>query len=462
MKSKDETARDEESPTSTPDDDAEETTSSADQDDDAAAPTTTKKGAAAAAQDDDSDDSDGDADEDDDSDEDAKDEEEAAARPAPRESRPAKKDAAPKQPAKAGAKGGPEAEGSSLPLIIVAGIIAAATVGGVYWWNNRPRTDESATLPGARTNAQQQDPSADPAQADDPDNPFAALGDLAPQRPQPIPAPEDVAAPPANATRTESGLASRVLEAGTGTAHPAATDRVTVHYTGWTTDGQMFDSSRTRGEPATFPLDGVIRGWTEGVQLMVVGEKRRFWIPEALAYQGRPGAPQGMLVFDVELISFETPPPPPPVPDDVAAVPANAERSETGLAWRVLQAGTGTEHPTDMSLVQVNLTGWTTDGEMFDSTTQRGEPLTVPVGMLSLQGLREGIKLMVQGEKRRFWVPQELAFNGRPGAPPGMLVFDIELVGMRTLPAGMGLPGMPPGAGGPPGGDPHGGDPHGH
>jgi peptidylprolyl isomerase len=60
-----------------------------------------------------------------------------------------------------------------------------------------------------------------------------------------------------------------------------------------------------RGKPATFPLNQVIAGWTEGVQLMVVGETRRFWIPEKLAYKGAAGAPQGMLVFDVELISFE-------------------------------------------------------------------------------------------------------------------------------------------------------------
>ena len=63
---------------------------------------------------------------------------------------------------------------------------------------------------------------------------------------------------------------------------------VEVHYSGWTTDGKMFDSSVTRGEPATFPLNGVIPGWTEGVQLMVVGEKTRFWIPGELAYDSRP------------------------------------------------------------------------------------------------------------------------------------------------------------------------------
>jgi len=81
---------------------------------------------------------------------------------------------------------------------------------------------------------------------------------------------------------------------------------VRVHYTGWTTDGQMFDSSVARNEPISFGLNQVIAGWTEGVQLMVEGEKRRLWIPENLAYRGQRGAPQGMLVFDVELIEIET------------------------------------------------------------------------------------------------------------------------------------------------------------
>jgi peptidylprolyl isomerase len=81
---------------------------------------------------------------------------------------------------------------------------------------------------------------------------------------------------------------------------------VTVHYTGWTTDGVTFDSSVSRGEPTTFGLDGVIAGWTEGVQMMVEGEKRRFWIPGRLAYEGAPGRPQGTLVFDIELIRIES------------------------------------------------------------------------------------------------------------------------------------------------------------
>lgn len=124
------------------------------------------------------------------------------------------------------------------------------------------------------------------------------------------PTPSDVVAPPAEAERSASGLAWRVLAPGTGSEHPSRRSTVTVHYSGWTTDGELFDSSVRRGSPSTFRLDQVIRGWTEGVQLMVVGEQRRFWIPEALAYQGVEGRPQGMLVFDVELLAIEPEPAP--------------------------------------------------------------------------------------------------------------------------------------------------------
>src|SRR6476619_269791 len=111
----------------------------------------------------------------------------------------------------------------------------------------------------------------------------------------PIPAPPDVAAPPADATKTASGLATKVLKAGTGKDHPAKEDLVTIHYTGWTTDGKMFDSSVSRGKPSTFGVSKVIAGFSEGIQLMVPGEKRRLWIPEVLAYKGQAGRPAGML-----------------------------------------------------------------------------------------------------------------------------------------------------------------------
>jgi FKBP-type peptidyl-prolyl cis-trans isomerase len=129
-------------------------------------------------------------------------------------------------------------------------------------------------------------------------------GQAAPAAP---PAPPDVAANPqflADADVRPSGLVSRVLKAGTGKKKPGPTSVVTVHYTGWTTDGKSFDSSITRGQPAQFPLNRVMPGWTEGIQLMVEGEERRLWIPQELAYKGQPGKPAGMLVFDVELVSI--------------------------------------------------------------------------------------------------------------------------------------------------------------
>jgi peptidylprolyl isomerase len=242
-----------------------------------------------------------------------------------------------------------------------------------------------------------------------------------------VPAPPDVVAPPEDAERTASGLAHKRLAPGTGEAHPRAADVVTVHYTGGTTDGKMFDSSVTRGKEATFPLNRVIAGWTEGLQLMVTGEKRRFWIPEDLAYKGRPGAPAGMLVFDVELISFEAAPEPPPVPPDVAAPPSDAQRTATGLASKVLRPGAGARHPTSTSSVTVHYTGWTTDGKMFDSSVTRGKPATFPLNRV-IAGWTEGLQLMVVGEKRRLWIPEILAYQGRSGAPAGMLVFDVELL----------------------------------
>lgn len=241
-------------------------------------------------------------------------------------------------------------------------------------------------------------------------------------------APADVTAPPADAERTATGLASRVLRAGTGTDRPAETDTVTVHYTGWQTDGTMFDSSVQRGEPISFPLNRVIPGWREGVQLMVEGEKRRLWIPEELAYRGQPGAPAGMLVFDVELLSIVRAPQAPP---DVAAPPADAEVTASGLASKLLAPGTGTTHPAATSTVEVHYSGWTTDGNMFDSSVTRGRTATFPLNGV-IAGWTEGLQLMVEGERRRFWIPENLAYGGRPGRPAGMLVFDVELVRIVT------------------------------
>ena len=106
---------------------------------------------------------------------------------------------------------------------------------------------------------------------------------------------------------TDSGLQYKVLQQGTGEQYPKATDKVTVHYHGTLIDGRVFDSSVDRGEPITFGLNQVIKGWTEGVQLMVVGDKIRLFIPSELAYgQGSAGiiTPGSTLIFDVELLAI--------------------------------------------------------------------------------------------------------------------------------------------------------------
>jgi peptidylprolyl isomerase len=175
----------------------------------------------------------------------------------------------------------------------------------------------------------------------------------------------------------------------------------------------------------------VIRGWTEALQLMVVGEKRRLWIPAALAYGDNPapGSPAGMLVFDVELLRVTSPPKP---PEDVAAPPKKAKRTKSGLAYRILTKGKAGRHPTPESTVEVQFTGWTPDGKMFDTSVGRLEPPQLLVSG-AIPGWTEGLQLLVVGDKARFWIPGNLGYDAIPNsnAPKGMLVFDIELLSIR-------------------------------
>src|SRR5205814_5494638 len=224
-----------------------------------------------------------------------------------------------------------------------------------------------------------------------------------------IPAPPDVASAPADATKSSSGLASKVITKGSGKDHPTKDDVVVVQYTGWKTDGTMFDSSVGKGKPATFGVSRVIAGFGEGLQLMVPGEKRRLWIPEALAYRGQR-EPKGMLVFDVQLIDIPTHAPP-----DVKAPPTDAKKTASGLAYRMLQQGTGGRHPKSNSQVQVHYTGWTTDGKMFDSSVVRGQPAEFALDGV-IPGWSEGLQLMFDGEKTRCWIPEKLAYGGEQAA----------------------------------------------
>jgi FKBP-type peptidyl-prolyl cis-trans isomerase len=126
---------------------------------------------------------------------------------------------------------------------------------------------------------------------------------------QPSPSGPTATAPNSDMITTASGLKYQILKRGTGTVSPNATDVVSVHYQGTLLDGTVFDSSLERGQPATFPLNGVIRGWTEGLQLMNVGDKFKFVIPPNLAYGANSPSPKippnSTLVFEVELLDIK-------------------------------------------------------------------------------------------------------------------------------------------------------------
>ncbi len=242
--------------------------------------------------------------------------------------------------------------------------------------------------------------------------------------------PDDLAAPPADAERTPSGLASKVLAPGTGEARPDANDLVRVHFTGWTPGGVKFESSHDRGEPAVFNLETVFPGWREAMQLMTVGEKRRVWIPAHLTPENPASGPEGDVVFDIEMLSFKRIPNP---PEDLSAPPEDAERTPSGALTRRLETGWGDERPAADSSVMLHYIGWTTDGKTFDSSVARGRPTMFPLGKV-LAPFAEAVQLMVEGEKRRVWIPGNVAAGQWTGSPEGDLVFEVKL--LSILPEG--------------------------
>jgi peptidylprolyl isomerase len=230
-------------------------------------------------------------------------------------------------------------------------------------------------------------------------------------------------------------LAWKVLLKAEGTTHPGPHDKVILNFTGWTPEGEVIASSIPDGEPWPFVMDDLIKGLSEGLRLMGKGEKRRMWIPAALATTGQPKrrGPAGPSVFDVELVDFVKMPDPILVPEDVAAAPAEAKRTPSGLAYRFLERGKGKEHPKTSSTVEVHYSGWTPDGALFDSSVKRGKPTSFPLNGV-IKGWTEGVQLMVVGDKARFWIPGALAYGDTPsrsGGPTGPLVFDIELLSIR-------------------------------
>lgn len=244
-----------------------------------------------------------------------------------------------------------------------------------------------------------------------------------------------------------SGVQYEVIKATTGTK-PTINDKVRTHYHGTLINGKVFDSSVERGEPITFPLNSVIKGWQEGIPLMSVGSKYRFYIPQELAYGMRSPSPKipagSTLIFEVEL--FEIIPQGNAQPQKSVQSPAteqvelgkafmeaNAKKPgvktlENGIQYIVLVEGDGPK-PKVTDNVTVHYHGTLINGTVFDSSVERGQPATFNLQQL-IKGWQIGIPLMPVGSKYRFFIPQQYAYGMTTrGKIPGgaTLIFDIEL-----------------------------------
>lgn len=233
--------------------------------------------------------------------------------------------------------------------------------------------------------------------------------------------------------KTESGLKYWDIKVGDGAAVEPGS-KVTVHYSGWLTDGFLFDSSVQRGQPYTTSLNKVVKGWTEGIGSMKIGGKRRLEIPPGLGYgtRGNPPKipPDATLIFDVELISAVAPP---PQPKQMSVEGITPVTTPSGLKYWDLKVGDGPS-PQPTSSVTVHYTGWLTDGTMFQSSVQQGQPITMPLNQF-VQGWKEGVGSMKVGGKRRLEIPYELAY-GEGGKPPTIppkanLIFEVELISIK-------------------------------
>jgi len=242
----------------------------------------------------------------------------------------------------------------------------------------------------------------------------------------PVP-PPNVAIVPDDAVKLESGVAYRVDVDGDGGESPTLADAVSVHVTVFREDGRAIDHTRARG-PISFNMDSTIPGFQEVIPGMTRGERRTLWVPEKLANLSDPPDYRGSLVFDIELLDFVTEP---ETPKYVSGIPPDAELTELGVAYRVLHPGNGQRHPKPMDTVVVHFAGWTADGKRFDSSYDHGRSGEFVLDSQRPIGWNHALQQMVEGEKRRIWIPEELAYAGRKGRPQGMLVFEVELLEIK-------------------------------
>lgn len=230
-----------------------------------------------------------------------------------------------------------------------------------------------------------------------------------------------------------AGVRYRDLKTGIGEACPPGAE-VEVHYVGWLTDGTVFDSSRERGKPATFPLTGVVAGWREGIPGMKPGGIRKLVISPDKGYgKDKNGKipSDSTLIFEVEFIKVVPPPEKPKLTDgaDPNAPDPGLKDIGDGLMVRDIKEGTG-EPVKEGASVTIHYTGWLQNGDVFDNSRPRGEPNTFELGGL-VKGWQKGIPGMKPGGVRKLIVPPALGYGGQQKGtipPNSTLVFEVELI----------------------------------
>lgn len=231
-------------------------------------------------------------------------------------------------------------------------------------------------------------------------------------------------------TTTKSGLKFRIRRNGDG-PKPKATTSVLVHYKGWLDGGKTFDSSYDRREPIKLPLNRVVKGWSEGMQLVGQGGMIELEIPYDLAYgeEGRPPVipPKATLHFIVELLEVYLPAEPGAVDKDAAE---EFTTTKSGLKYRIRRKSDGVK-PTAKNEVKVHYKGWLDSGKTFDSSYDRGEPISFGLGQV-IKGWTEGMQLIGKGGMIELEIPYNLAY-GEEGRPPvipekATLHFIVELL----------------------------------
>jgi peptidylprolyl isomerase len=250
----------------------------------------------------------------------------------------------------------------------------------------------------------------------------------------PAPAiPDNVATPPANASKLPSGTKFIVVRPGASKAKARPFDHVTYDYSAWDATGRMVDTTEVGKTSTTVQPYQKSAGLGEMLTALAAGERGRFWI-DAERMNREEELPRdvtkGLLCFEIEVRQIAKPEhEPSPAPPDVARPPGGARKTTKGVFYRVLKEGSvnTAQHPTENDTVKVHYTGWTTNGRMFDSSELRGEPASFNLNGV-IAGWTDGIPVMTVGDRVRFWIPEELAYKGAPDKPAGMLVFDVELL----------------------------------